>query len=184
MLITPSTAVFPFNFWSEQVSHKPRDWLAVGPPCQCPGLWSPDRQWMRSMSEDRVLLGEGEHRTHKMRDSFGDSGSPQGDSLMESQPLTHSHLGLKLLLHLGTPNISLLSVCRCRGTYNCLAEVSRRIQSCWAGSGEGWTNPHLHPLTLTNQQIVVTTVTFFIRKPGLTAKAQKEKWLPFSVTCC
>lgn len=74
MLITLFTAVFPFNFWSEHITHKPGDHLAVRAPRQCPGLWSPDLQWMWSTSEDHVL-GEGQHRAHKMNGSFGDSSS-------------------------------------------------------------------------------------------------------------
>ena len=76
MLVTLFTAVFPFNFWSEHVTHKPGDQLAVEAPCQCPGMRSRDLQWMQSMSEDHVLV-EGKHKTHKMSGSYGDSGSPQ-----------------------------------------------------------------------------------------------------------
>lgn len=57
---------------------------------------------------------------------------PQDTCLMDSQPLTHSHLRLRLLLHLGIPNTSLLSLCGCRVTY------SGHIRSCWSRHKRGY----------------------------------------------
>lgn len=130
------------------------------------------------MSEDHVL-GEGEHRTHKMRGSFEDSGSPQGVSTMDSQPLTHSHLGLKLLLHLGTPNISLLSVCGCRGTYNCLAAVSRQIQSCWGRHKRG-TDKSPPASTQVNKPAACGRYSHFLHQETWShSQGSERKWLPF-----
>lgn len=69
----------------------------------------------------------------------------------------------------------------CEGAEACTTawlKLTGRVKAVGASTREGRTNPRLRPHGLTNQQLVVTTVIFFIRKLGLTAKAQKENGFP------
>jgi len=79
---------------------------------------------------------------------------------------------------LGTPTISLLSVCGAQAYATAWMKAAGRFKAAGTGRRKGRTNPRWHQHRLTNQQLVVTSVTFFTRKPSLTAKAQKGNEFP------
>lgn len=128
------SSLFLVSSWSEHITDKTGDQLASGSNITVSrAVRSRPSVESKHVCTPSTRGGQAQDPQNGDNYSFGDSTSPQHGSLMDSQPLTHSHFRIRLLLHLGIPNISLLSLCGCRGTYG------RQIQSCWSRHKRGWT---------------------------------------------